>query len=115
MQKKLKIVSIASEVSPFSKTGGLADVARSLPKALKRLGHDVAVITPLYGQIIDKKKHGLELIEKDIKLYPNGDEGGHGANGAVTVSYWRGYLMHGLPVYFIENEKYFSGRKTLYG
>ena len=53
--KKLKIVHISSEVAPFSKTGGLADVARSLPKAQKRLGHEVIVITPFYGQIIDKK------------------------------------------------------------
>jgi starch synthase len=111
---KLKIIHIVSEVDPFSKTGGLADVARSLPKALKRLGHEVAIITPLYGQIIDKKKNGLELIEKDIKLYPNGDEG-QGNGETVTVNYWRGYLMPGLPVYFVENEKYFSQRKTLYG
>ena len=38
--KKLKIVHIASEVEPFSKTGGLADVASSLPKAIKDLKHD---------------------------------------------------------------------------
>ncbi|OGF19188.1 hypothetical protein A3I35_02230 [Candidatus Falkowbacteria bacterium RIFCSPLOWO2_02_FULL_45_15] len=115
--KPLKIIHIVSEVDPFSKTGGLADVARSLPKALKRLGHDVAIITPLYGQIIDNKKFRLELIEKDIKLYPNGDESGNGNDNGktVTVNYWRGYLMHGLPVYFVENEKYFSQRKILYG
>ena len=90
--KPLKIIHIVSEVDPFSKTGGLADVARSLPKALKRLGHDVAIITPLYGQIIDNKKFRLELIEKDIKLYPNGDESGNGNDNGktVTVNYWRG-------------------------
>ncbi|MFA6550922.1 MAG: glycogen synthase [Patescibacteria group bacterium] len=111
---KLKIIHIISEVDPFSKTGGLADVARSLPKALKRLGHEVAVITPLYDQIVDKNKHGLELIERDIKIYPDGNEtNGNGA--AVTVNYWRGFLMPGLAVYFIECEKYFGRRKTLYG
>ncbi|PIT93756.1 glycogen synthase [Candidatus Falkowbacteria bacterium CG10_big_fil_rev_8_21_14_0_10_43_11] len=113
--KPLKIIHIVSEVDPFSKSGGLADVARSLPKALKRLGHEITIVTPLYGQIIDKKKHQLELMEKDIKLYPNGDDGGNGNGETVIVNYWRGYLMNGLPVYFIENEKYFSGRKTLYG
>jgi len=112
--KPLKIIHIVSEVDPFSKSGGLADVARSLPKALKRLGHEVAVITPLYDQIIDKQKFHLELLEKDIKLYPNGEnENGDGAE-AITVNYWRGYLMSGLPVYFVENEKYFSRRKSLY-
>lgn len=44
----LRILMIASEAHPFSKTGGLADVAGALPKALGRLGHEVTVITPRY-------------------------------------------------------------------
>src|SRR5688572_32855011 len=44
----LRILMMASEAQPFSKTGGLADVATALPKALGRLGHDVTVITPRY-------------------------------------------------------------------
>lgn len=44
----LRIVMIASEAQPFSKTGGLADVAGALPRALGRLGHDVTVVTPRY-------------------------------------------------------------------
>ncbi len=108
MTKKLKIVSIASEVAPFSKSGGLADVARSLPKAIKRLGHEMIVITPMYEQIIDKKEHDLELIYENVKVYLNSKE-------AVQINYWKGYLMKGLPIYFIENKKYFSQRKALYG
>ena len=46
--KGLRILMVASEAQPFSKTGGLADVVSSLPKALGRLGHDVTVITPRY-------------------------------------------------------------------
>ncbi len=44
----LRILMIASEVAPFSKTGGLADVASALPRALGRAGHDVTVVTPRY-------------------------------------------------------------------
>ncbi len=66
--KKLKIVSIASEVAPFSKTGGLADVARSLPKSLKRLGHDVIVITPFYKRIIDSEKNNLTMAFHDVAV-----------------------------------------------
>jgi len=106
--KKLKIVSISSEISPFSKTGGLADVARSLPKALKRLGHDVICITPFYEKVIDSEKHNLKLIYKNIEVWLNSSE-------SVKVNYWKGYLMPGLSVYFIENKKYFSRRKKLYG
>ncbi len=49
--KGLRILMIASEAQPFSKTGGLADVATALPKALGRLGHDVTVVTPRYRGI----------------------------------------------------------------
>jgi len=108
MAKKLKIVFISSEVAPFSKTGGLADVSQSLPQAIKKLDQDIIVITPLYGMVIDKEANKLELIYENIDLYINSKD-------IVSVNYWRGYLMPGLPVYFIENKKYFSKRKTLYG
>src|SRR5688500_18879317 len=52
-QKALRILMVASEAQPFSKTGGLADVATALPKALGRLGHDVTVITPRYRGVTD--------------------------------------------------------------
>ena len=46
----MNIVYISPEVAPFAKTGGLADVAGSLPKALESLGHDVSVFMPFYRQ-----------------------------------------------------------------
>lgn len=108
MPKKLKIVHVASEVSPFSKTGGLGDVSRSLPKALRRLGHDVMIITPLYGRLIDVKAHRLERIMENVTLRLNSRE-------TVNVNYWRGHLMDGLPVYFVECKKYFSQHRRIYG
>lgn len=108
MSKHLKIVSISSEVAPFSKTGGLADVAKSLPKAIKRLGHEIIIITPLYGQLIDVKKHRLKLIQENATVYLNSVD-------KIQVNFWQGYLMKNLPVYFIENKKYFSARKNIYG
>jgi starch synthase len=108
MANKLKIVSIASEVAPFTKTGGLGDVARSLPKAMKRLGQDVIVITPLYGKAINKDEHQLKLVHRDVKIQLD-------QNTTVLVNYWQGYLMSGLPIYFVENKKYFSQKKSLYG
>lgn len=95
-------------MAPFSKTGGLGDVARSLPKAIKRLGHKIIVITPLYNQAISKKEHNLKLVHENVKVYFNSKE-------ALRINYWQGYLMPGLPVYFIECKKYFSKRKKLYG
>lgn len=105
---KLQIVHVASEVEPFSKTGGLADVGSSLPKAIKELKHKVIVITPLYSGIVNKKKHGLKLIAKDVKI-----ELSEGIN--MEADFWRGELDNSLPIYFVENNKYFGKRKRLYG
>jgi len=49
----LRVLMIASEAQPFSKTGGLADVAAALPKALAQLGHHVTLITPRYRGVTD--------------------------------------------------------------
>jgi starch synthase len=55
----LKIVFVSSEVFPFSKTGGLADVTGALPKALSSLGCEVKIFTPKYSSI-DEDKFGLK-------------------------------------------------------
>ena len=47
----MKIWFAVSEATPFAKTGGLADVAGSLPKALRKLGVDIRVVMPKYSQI----------------------------------------------------------------
>ena len=47
----MNVVYVASEVFPFFKTGGLADVMYSLPRKMSRIGHDVSVIMPKYSQI----------------------------------------------------------------
>jgi starch synthase len=54
----MKILMVASEMTPLAKTGGLADVLGALPAALAARGHDVAVALPFYGQI---PREGLQL------------------------------------------------------
>ena len=106
MSKPLRIVSIAAETAPFSKAGGLGDVARSLPKALKRLGHEVVAITPLHG-VVDKKKHNLKKIANDVPVKFN-------EKTILKFDCYKGYLMRGLPIYFIDRTEYFSSKKTVY-
>lgn len=105
--KKMNIIHVASEISPFSKTGGLGDVTRSLPKALFRLGQSVSLITPFYGRIIDPAKHHLKLLHKNLNVVLDSDH-------SVKINLWRGQLIPGLPVYFIENKEYFSKHKKIY-
>jgi starch synthase len=47
----MEILFVTSEVTPYSKVGGLGDVCGALPKALRTLGHRVTVISPLYSTI----------------------------------------------------------------
>ena len=50
--KKLKILFVSAEVTPYAKTGGLADVAGSLPLALIGKGHDVRIVMPRYKKVV---------------------------------------------------------------
>lgn len=103
----LVIVHVTSEVYPFSKTGGLADVARALPRALARFGHKVAVVTPYYGSL-DYKEHNLEEILPSVILtLPDGSH--------LPARVWRGWLQPNLPVYLIEQNEYFGAHRPIYG
>ena len=68
----MKIVMCASEVVPFAKTGGLADVAGALPLALEEEGQEVIVIMPRYKSIQNAKS---STIGKNVKVYFIENEG----------------------------------------
>lgn len=103
---KLNILFASSEVVPFAKSGGLADVSGALPKALKILGHDIRVVMPAYD-IIDKEKYNLKPIEEPLGVPM-------GKLGEMWASVYEGKLPNSdLPIYFIEYDHYFA-RKSLY-
>src|SRR5690606_7980208 len=62
---RMRILFASSEVAPFSKTGGLGDVAFALPRALAARGHEVLVLSPLYG-CVDRERHGLSLAGEAV-------------------------------------------------
>jgi starch synthase len=67
--KKMNILFCASEALPFIKTGGLADVAGSLPKALNELGNDVTLVIPAYRSIFDKLSEFKKVGGCDIEAF----------------------------------------------
>ena len=100
----MKVLFAVSECVPFIKSGGLADVAGSLPKELRKMGTDVRIIMPKYGTIPDQYKQ--EMKKK--------------AEFNVRVG-WRNqycgieeYTYQNIIFYFIDNEQYFK-RDHLYG
>ena len=100
----LKVLFVAAEAVPFIKTGGLADVAGSLPKALTAQGVDIRVVMPKYENIPAEYQQKMKHI------------------GETTVNLsWRSQYcgvskltQDSVPFYFIDNEYYFK-RSGLYG
>ena len=100
----MKVLFATSEAVPFCKTGGLADVAGSLPQALAQAGNEVEVILPLYQRVSDKWKDQMEFI----------------CHIEVPLGWRRVYCglfrleKDGVIWYFVDNEYYFK-REALYG
>ena len=96
----MKIVYLASEVYPFFKTGGLADVMQALPKKMQELGHEVSIIMPKYDKIPLKY---LEKLEWVARLESHGD-----------VFNLVKYPDDKINYYFIENKALYE-RGRVYG
>src|SRR5210317_2187460 len=100
----MKLLMVASEASPFAKTGGLADVVGSLPPALCSLGHDVRLVMPWYRQIRTiTGELPLSLTKLSVSM------GGR----SYKIGYRRGEFQ-GVQVYFLDYPEYYD-REGLYG
>ena len=100
----MNILCAASEALPYVASGGLADVAGSLPSAIVKKGHDCRVVIPLYKCISAEMRASLTFL----------------TNITVDVSWRKQYcgiftgIYKGVTYYFIDNEYYF-GRDGIYG
>ncbi len=101
----LHIVFIASEASPLAKTGGLADVAGSLPHALQHLGHRVTVIMPFYRRDIEASGFSATALDITIEMW---------ADGAQHHCPLHEVVVDGLRFILIEQDAFFD-REGLYG
>ena len=100
----MKILFVTSECAPFSKSGGLADVAFSLPPALQKTENEIEIITPLYKCV--KQRFAEEISYTDELFIDLGYR-------HMYCGLYRGTLS-GVPVWFIDNEEMFD-RDRLYG
>ena len=100
----MRILFVAAEVAPFAKTGGLADVALGLPRALASLGADVLVVMPKHRSVAAK----AELREAARFTVPVSGQ-------AKDCIAFRGTLPESkVPIYFLGNDAYFD-RSAIYG
>lgn len=98
-KRKINILMVAAECSPFAKVGGLADVVGSLPKALLNKGYTVKIIMPFYKII--KIKKGKTKLYKKFNLKFNGRN--------ETVEIYKTLLPNSkVEVFLLKNKTYFS-------
>ncbi|MFO7742947.1 MAG: glycogen synthase [Anaerolineae bacterium] len=102
----LKILFLTAEAVPFAKVGGLADVAGSLPKAIRALGHDVRLMMPRYGTI-NSDMFQLGKIGEPFRV-PAGA-------GKEYVHLIGTTMGENVPAYLLWNEHYFTSRERVYG
>src|SRR2546423_12255665 len=98
----VRIVFVASEGLPFSKTGGLADVVEALPKALVAQGHEVAVVLPRY-----RGTKVTAVVMPSLTIPTGGTRLRFPAIADGTV-------LNGVQYFFVEDAAYFD-RDGLYG
>ncbi|PRQ53601.1 putative starch synthase [Rosa chinensis] len=97
----MNIILVAAECAPWSKTGGLGDVAGALPKALARRGHRVMVVAPRYGNYAEPQDLG---VRKGYKV-----DGQH-----MEVAYFHSYI-DGVDFVFIDSPMFRHMENNIYG
>lgn len=102
--ERLKILFASSEVAPLAKTGGLADVSGSLPKAIKSLGHDIRVVMPFYKMAKANAKSVKTVV--DNMSVPVSDR-------TIKCSVDMSELDGKVPIYLIKKDSYYN-RNELY-
>lgn len=100
MATATQVLFVTSEIYPFSKTGGLADVLGSLPLAIRDRGIPAAVITPFYGRL-RTGNYQLRLVSDDCPV-------GYPWPSTTAEIYQADY--EGVPIYFVSRGEYFDRR-----
>lgn len=109
--KNLKVLIVSPEVVPFAKTGGLADVAGALPKALASLGHEVKVILPKY-KLIDERKFNLKEVPVNLPEITLGEKKEKIGLKSTTVKNSQVEYLFAANDYYFEREELYKDPET---
>src|SRR5204863_4712002 len=101
----MRILLASSEVFPFSKTGGLADMVGALAKALGRAGHQVGLVTPLYSGIRERFP-SISRLDWYMNLPLGADR--------ISAEVWTLEPWQNVTIYFIDQAGFYR-RPQLYG
>ncbi|MBN1155433.1 glycogen synthase GlgA [candidate division KSB1 bacterium] len=106
MKEKINVLFISSEIAPFAKTGGLADVCGTLPYYLAKEGVNIRLMMPYYG-FIDQEKYNIDPLPI-LKLSV------HIGNTPIEFQLYQGLLTDdAIRIYFIRNDAYYH-RESIY-
>jgi len=105
MPEPLRVLFLSPEVTPFAKTGGLADVAGSLPKAIKGMGCDIRAVMPYY-RMTKKGDFKVRVLFEDVEISLPGE--------LLKDDIFFLEAEGGVPLYLVNKDEYFD-REYLYG
>lgn len=109
-QKPLRVLFVTTEAAPFAKVGGLGEVLRALPEAMRKLGCDARVFLPKYG-VIDAKEFHMKLIMERLRVVSKEED----PNGLLVSNVLEHIGKDKSVAYFLENMECFEKRANIYG
>ena len=101
----MKILFVTSEISPFSRAGGLADISQALPVTLAKMGHELLIVSPKYRQV-QNFKSSLKLLDTVLEVPISWMK--------KPAQIYQADLAEGVEVYFISRDELYN-REDLYG
>lgn len=101
----LQVLMVASEVAPFAKTGGLADVAGTLPRALSELGCKLCIVMPFYNRFLE----GMMVEGPVVENLPVPID-----SRVIGAEIYRGQVNEAIDIYFVRRDEFYD-RSYLYG
>lgn len=105
--RPLKILFVASEISPFVKVGGLGEVMHALPEALAGLGHDVRTMAPNYASLSEEEFPMTTVVEGLLVPNPGNED--------IVCNVKKHKNGNDQINYFLENQEYYEKRGSVYG